>query len=119
MSIFEFVRLPGILSGMAIVFVLLGPRVATPQTVGEAKPPTSNAKWDAYVEKFLNDYFAARPDRAVEAGKHEFDGQLPDWSEAGLRREIERLKAERANALAFTDDELDERRRFERSSASV
>jgi uncharacterized protein (DUF885 family) len=66
------------------------------------------------VERFLNDYFVANPDFAVSAGKHEFDGQLPDWSESGLRREAARLHAERAKASAFRDEQLDERRRFER-----
>jgi uncharacterized protein (DUF885 family) len=66
------------------------------------------------VERFLNDYFVAHPDVAVAAGMHEFDGKLPDWSEASLRREIARLHAERDKALAFTDAQLDARRRFER-----
>jgi uncharacterized protein (DUF885 family) len=82
---------------------------ASGQSTGDAAQ-----RWDAHVERFLNDYFVAHPDSAVAAGKHEFDGQLPDWSEAGLRREIARLHDERDKALAFTDDELDARRRFER-----
>ena len=72
------------------------------------------AAWDAYVEQFLADYFVAHPDFAVDAGRHEFDGQLPDWTEEGLRHEIARLRAERDKAAAFRDDKLDERRRFER-----
>ena len=59
------------------------------QAADSAKPQAAGAKWDAYVETFLNDYFVAHPDIAVQAGRHEFDGQLPDWSEAGLRREVE------------------------------
>jgi uncharacterized protein (DUF885 family) len=74
----------------------------------------TDAAWDAYVERFLADYFVANPDFAVEAGKHEFDGQLPDWSEAGLRKEIARLHAEREKASAFKDAQLEQRRRFER-----
>jgi uncharacterized protein (DUF885 family) len=72
------------------------------------------APWDAYVEQFLNDYFVANPDFAVAAGKHEFDGKLPDWSDANLQKEIVRLHTERNKALAFSDDQLDARRRFER-----
>ena len=74
----------------------------------------SNAKWDAYVEQFLADYFVAHPDTAVYAGKHEFDGKLPDWSEDGLKKETARLKAEREKAAAFKDADLDDRQRFER-----
>ena len=76
--------------------------------------PASNAKWDAYVEQFLNDYFTANPNFAVYQGRHEFDGRLPDWSADGLSKEITRLKSEREKALAFKDDQLDERQRFER-----
>jgi hypothetical protein len=75
---------------------------------------TANNQWNAYVEQFLNDYFAARPEFAVYQGKHEFDGKLPDWSEDGLRKEIARLRSEREKAAAFKDDQLDERQRFER-----
>ncbi len=87
-----------------------------PSAARENAQPTNDVAraWDAYVEQFLRDYFVARPDFAVESGKHEFDGRLPDWSEDGLRREIARLHAERDKASAFTDEQLDERRRFER-----
>jgi hypothetical protein len=83
--------------------------MAEPGVAGDA-----NRRWDAHVERFLNEYFAARPDAAVQAGRHEFDGQLPDWSEEGLRNEIARLHAEREAASKFGDSELDGRRRFER-----
>nr|MBA3786907.1 DUF885 domain-containing protein [Acidobacteriota bacterium] len=75
---------------------------------------TVNNQWDKYVEGFLNDYFVAHPDFAVNQGKHEFDGKFPDWSEEGLKKEIARLKTEREKAAAFKDDQLDERQRFER-----
>ncbi len=74
----------------------------------------SNAKWDAYVEHFLNDYFAANPTFAVYQGKHEYDGKFPDWSADGLNNEIARLNAERERASAFKDTDLDEHQRFER-----
>src|ERR1041384_4201771 len=62
---------------------------------------TANAQWDAYSAKFIDDYFAANPTFAVYQGKHEYDGKLPDWSEEGLKKEIDRLKAERDKASAF------------------
>ncbi|MGI8786128.1 MAG: DUF885 family protein, partial [Pyrinomonadaceae bacterium] len=75
---------------------------------------TANSQWDAYVNQFLNDYFAANPTFAVYSGKHDFDGKLPDWSEDGLKKEIARLHSERDKTAAFKDDALDERQRFER-----
>ncbi|HUS00024.1 MAG TPA: DUF885 family protein, partial [Pyrinomonadaceae bacterium] len=74
----------------------------------------SNAKWDAYVEQFLTDYFTANPTVGVYQGRHEFDGKFPDWSADGLNKEITRLKSEREKASAFKDDQLDDRQRFER-----
>lgn len=72
------------------------------------------APWDAFVIRYLNDYFAANPTFAVYQGRHDFDGKLPDWSEAGLQRQVAWLKARRAEALAYTDKMLDQRQRFER-----
>lgn len=79
-----------------------------------AATTVSNAKWDAYVEQFLKDYFDANPQFAVYSGKHEYDGKLADWSEDGLKKEIARLKGEREKAAAFKDAELDDRQRIER-----
>jgi hypothetical protein len=86
-------------------------------TTGRVNSQRSNDKaraWDAYVARFLRDYFVAHPDFAVQAGKHQFDGQMPDWSEGGLKREIARLHAEHGKASAFSDEPLDEHQRFER-----
>jgi uncharacterized protein (DUF885 family) len=83
-------------------------------TNANSNATASNAKWDAYVEQFLTDYFTANPTFAVYQGRHEFDGKFPDWSTEGLNKEIARLKSERDKASAFKDDQLDERQRFER-----
>jgi uncharacterized protein (DUF885 family) len=100
-------------SNLALAAVVIGV-CFLPFSVSAQSARGRAAEWDTYVEKFLSDYFVANPDSAVAAGKHEFDGQLPDWSEAGLRREVGRLHAERDKASAFKDDELDDRCRFER-----
>ncbi len=103
---------------LTAVFVGCGQPTNAPQSNQtantNANTATVNNQWDKYVEGFLNDYFAARPDFAVVQGKHEFDGKLPDWSEDGLKKEIQRLHAERDKAAGFKDDQLDERQRFER-----
>ena len=84
------------------------------QTANSNANMAANAKWDAYVEQFITDYFTANPHFAVYQGRHEFDGKLPDWSPGGIGNEIERLKSERGKASAFGDPDLDERQRFER-----
>lgn len=75
---------------------------------------TANSAWDKHVEEYLNQYFTYNPTFAVYQGKHEFDGRLPDWSEEGLKKQIDLLKDQRQKAVAFGDDKLDERQRFER-----
>jgi hypothetical protein len=72
-------------------------------------------EWDSYVDKFLSDYFEANPTFAVLQGKHEYDGKFPDWSDAGLQKEIARLKTERERAAGFKDGGLDDRQKFERN----
>jgi hypothetical protein len=71
-------------------------------------------QWDAFVAGYIEDHFAAVPTFAVRAGRHEFDGKLPDWSEAGLQRESARLQAAHARAQAFAAAALTESQRFER-----
>jgi hypothetical protein len=73
-----------------------------------------SAAWDVFVDDYLEAYFRAQPTTAVWAGRHEFDGRLPDWSSAGIQREIRRLSAARARARAFRDDTLSDDQRFER-----
>ncbi|HVR27960.1 MAG TPA: DUF885 domain-containing protein [Thermoanaerobaculia bacterium] len=75
---------------------------------------SSPESWDAFVEHFLESHFEAQPTSAVEAGRHEYDGRLPDWSREGIEAEIERLRRQRQRATSFSDDQLDEHRRFER-----
>lgn len=72
-------------------------------------------EWDAFVDAFVDRYLEARPHQAVAEGLHEHDGRLPDWSRSGRRAERERLREARRNARAFAPEELDDRRRFERS----
>lgn len=74
----------------------------------------STPDWSAFVDRFLASHFKANPDVAVDKGRHEFDGLLPDWSAAGLAREIERLRRFREEALAFDAGTLDPEQRFER-----
>ncbi|MEJ7709581.1 MAG: DUF885 family protein [Pyrinomonadaceae bacterium] len=67
-----------------------------------------------FVSNYINEYFTAHPDIAVTSGKHDFDGKLPDWSAAGLKREADRLRGAKQSAQNFQNNNLDERQRFER-----
>ncbi len=103
-----------ILVSVSLFFAGCQPKTESNQPANTGTTAASSAKWDAFVEQFLGDYFTAHPDVAVAAGKHDFDGKLPDWSEDGLKKEVTRLKNERDKASAFKDADLDERQRFER-----
>ena len=90
------------------------PNAVNTNQTANANSGTSNANWDAHVEQYLNGYFELNPTFAVYQGRHEFDGKLPDWSEEGLKKSIDFLKAQRQKAAEFKDDQLDEPQRFER-----
>jgi uncharacterized protein (DUF885 family) len=80
----------------------------------EPPAPVVNVEWTRFVDEFIESHFRARPSFAVEQGRHEFDGQLPDWSAAGIKKEIARLEQMRARAVAFTDESLVPEERFQR-----
>ena len=80
----------------------------------QASSDREKQSWNEYVNSFLEDYFVAHPDFAVRAGRHEFDGKLPDVSPEGITKEIQRLRAEKARVSKFEDDRLDKTDEFER-----
>jgi hypothetical protein len=50
------------------------------------------AEWPAFVESFIEARFKADPYFAVQAGRHEFDGKMPDWSRAAIDADIGELR---------------------------
>jgi hypothetical protein len=75
--------------------------------------------WDHFVRSFLAGYFDLHPTFASGAGRHDYDGRLPDWSPEALAHEVAWLRAERARAEEFDPTTLDERRAFEREMIQV
>lgn len=102
-----------------LLFACLIVSVACRQATRQAKVNSQGQTWDAFVAEFLDSYFAAHPDFAVRAGKHEFDGKLPDWSSAGIANEIKRLHAEKERITTFSNSALDKNQRFEREYISA
>ena len=80
-----------------------------------AAGPSVDAAWDAGVARFIEGHFAANPVAAVYAGRHEFDGQIPDLSEAALRQDLLRLETERTTLGAVDPATLSESRQRERA----
>jgi hypothetical protein len=70
--------------------------------------------WDDFVGRQIEAHISAHPQWAVTQGRHEYDGQLPDWSRAGIEKEIARVHTARDEAMAFVDDQLDPERLYQR-----
>ncbi len=79
-----------------------------------ARAVAASRDWPVFVDGFLAGYFKANPSFAVNQGRHEFDGQLPDWSDSGLHSLVAWLGEQRARAQSFVAGGLDEAQRFER-----
>lgn len=110
---------------MILVVAVLGISVAC-QPVRTATPASEPTKpvneqaspavddWQVTVDGFITGYFERYPTSAASAGKHEYDGKLPDYSKAGLDETAQWLNAQRDAVAAYGDEQLDANRRFQR-----
>ncbi|MEM1411343.1 MAG: DUF885 family protein [Pseudomonadota bacterium] len=92
-----------------------GSEEAPPPPVEAPEPPPPHP-WTVFIDGQRETYRVADPARALAQGQHESARLLPDWSETGIRREVERLRAARLEAGAFVDDDLTPEMRFERDA---
>jgi uncharacterized protein (DUF885 family) len=74
----------------------------------------SVSPWAGFMASFLNGYFPLNPGFAVYQGRHEFDGQLPDWSEAGIAANIAMRKKAIADTRAVNETNMTDAEKFER-----
>jgi uncharacterized membrane protein len=82
-------------------------------SAGFAFGTSEQETWEGFTGRFIEEHLAAHPAWAVVQGRHDFDGQLPDWSKQGIQAEAERLKAARIHAIEFPDDLLTDEQRFQ------
>ena len=78
-----------------------------------ARPAPTNG-FAQFRDGFVESWFKLDPANAVYQGRHDFDGQLPDWSAAGLQRQSAVLHHAIDRARAFGDADLSPDERFER-----
>jgi uncharacterized protein (DUF885 family) len=99
----------------ALIFGMAGCN-QSPQSTTPAKraPSQASQEWAKISNGFIEGYFRAQPFFAAQSGKHEFDGQLPDLSEHGIRREIARLHDARDQLAAVDPAPLEPQERFDR-----
>ncbi|MGB7741003.1 MAG: DUF885 domain-containing protein [Steroidobacteraceae bacterium] len=104
---------PARLVALLAAVIATGTLAVAPARAADA--PSADAAWDTGVTNFIEGHFAANPVTAVYAGRHEFDGKLPDLSDAALRRDVARIEAERARILGLDAGKLSESRQRERA----
>jgi hypothetical protein len=86
--------------GRFLFVALLGSSVAAcrSQQPPAADPPASAGSWTTVRDALIEEYLKAQPAFAVYQGRHDYDGQLPDWSREGIASEVRRLQEARRRA---------------------
>ena len=98
-----------------LLFVLTACNQSTPPPPKPKGPSPASVAWLKQSNAFIEGYMLARPSFAVQAGRHEFDGQLPDLSAHGIKREIAWLHDQRDQISAVDPATLEPRERFDRA----
>ena len=87
---------------------------SAPSEPSAAQLAAEAAAWSNFRDVFIDGFFAFNPSYAVGQGRHEFDGQIGDWSDAGLGRRVDFLKAAIDGAATFDTAQLSAADGFER-----
>src|SRR3978361_1836341 len=110
-------RIPArrLIRALAVLCAVLAVGCGTTSAPSTSAAQTAdNAEWTKHVREFENRYFALNPPFAVQQGRHEYDGRLPDWTAGGIRAEAQWLHGQRAQAEKFDQNTLSAAQRFER-----
>ena len=83
------VLVAAVMATVATVLIATAGCSRQPPPAPVAPPPdpaaTARAAWNDFASAFIESYFKSHPFFAVQAGRHEFDGQMSDWSAAGFQ----------------------------------
>lgn len=107
--------LPGWIAAFAIGTAALG---GCDSGVPEEEAAVAAApNWERFTDEFIERYFEAAPTAGVWAGRHEYDGRLPDVSATGIEQRADMLRdyARRAQA-EFAADALSAAEDLERQN---
>jgi hypothetical protein len=77
--------------------------------------PATHLDWPAFAAAFIEQRFKADPSFAAQSGRHEFDGQMPDWSRAGIDADVSQLRTALDELKRFQPSDLPPAQRFERA----
>ena len=96
-----------LLAAFATLSLLLAGCASTTESAGAQNAERQSA-WARFVDRTIEGYFRVNPEFAVGQGRHEYDGQLPDWSGTGLANRASFLRSTIASAEAFDAGALTE-----------
>jgi uncharacterized protein (DUF885 family) len=102
----------------ALATLLLGCHEPGGEPPSPAIATAPNPEWDAFRDTFIEGYFELNPSSAVRQGRHEFDGQIGDWSGESFERQIAFLRTAIRDAAAFDAGRLSGAQSFERDYLS-
>src|SRR4051812_21720174 len=93
-------------------------REKAPAPEPAATPPPQGAAtalaWPEFATQFVESRFAADPSFGVQAGRHEYDGRMPDLSRAALEVDAANLRNQLAALDKFESATLKPAERYER-----
>lgn len=80
----------------------------------DEQPAATTSTWDTLVAEYIDDYFSHHPAEAVNAGKHEYDGQVADYSPESIEATISMFQSYWEKAQDFDTTQLSAEQLFER-----
>jgi len=101
-------------TAMALALVTAGCTKPGGESTSSDITTLPKTNWATFRDAFVNGIFKIDPFYAVYQGKHEYDGRLPDWSAAGLKKQSDFLRDAIAEAQGFDEVKLSPEERFER-----
>jgi len=97
-----------------LTLLCAGPSQSAQRKPAQATMSATSPAWSAFRDAFLEGYFKLNPTTAVYQGRHDFDGRMPDLSNAGLKASADFLTSQIARAQAFDAAKMTKADRFER-----
>ena len=83
-------------------------------TGSQASPAVGNEAYATFVSRFIEARMKRDPYFAVQAGRHEFDGLMPEWTRAAMDADIAELRELKAELKEYDPATLSEAQQFER-----
>jgi uncharacterized protein (DUF885 family) len=87
----------------------------TSPTEKNTQTKTLDSTFHVLSEQFVNSYLKWNPEYATQAGFHEYDGKLSDYSAAGLELQHSEFDEYRARLESISPDSLSEKAKLERT----